>query len=121
MGANLIHKVTTERFLPSEYPEELFFIDEMGASCELVCEDAPSDWVDQWCREHSSEYGVWIDPDLSADAKSLFTVVNSFKKFDEPLPKAGWFIDYLKFSASEFIAACSQLRDRGLIEAGDLA
>lgn len=121
MGANLIHKVTTESFLPSEYPEELFFMDEMGASCELVCEDAPNECDEERWRTHLSAYAVYRDPSLSADAKSLFTAVNSFKLFDEPLPKAGWFIDNLKFSASEFIAACSQLRDRGLIEAGDLA
>ena len=121
MGANLLKKASTERFLPSEYPEELFFMDEMGASCELVCDDAPSEWADQWCREYSSEYAVYRDPSLSPGAKSLFTVVNSFKKFDEPLPKAGWFIANMRISASEFIAASSQLRDRGLIEAGDLA
>ena len=96
-------------------------MDEMGASCELVCEDAPSECDEERCRVYSSEYAVYRDPSISADAKCLFTAVNSFKYFGETLPKAGWFIDNLKFSASEFIAACSQLRDRGLIEAGDLA
>lgn len=120
MTKNLLHKVSVERFLPSEYPEGLLFESEIYAPCGIVF-DASEDGASRYLDAHGSEYDVYRNPSLSIESKLLYTLINTFKGEDAPLPKTGWFIDNMRISPSEFFFACEQLRSHGLIEEGELS
>lgn len=120
MTQDLLKKINAERFLPSEYADELLFMEEFGVPCRFVV-DGPSEALDECLEPYAADLEVYRDPRLSADAKSLFTVVNSFRSYGEPLPKVGWLICNMRFSPDEFFAARAQLIESGLIGEGDLA